>query len=142
MYNHESGPKFGPNMTRSTTIRATTCAMLSSTACPTEELRDAISIALGTKRQSGTIRQGQLEEKVVQTPDPNLWNLSATLEKLGGDESLLHDVMDILLAGNIQEDRCFTPRNPNQSSPKLQRMKTCIPRDEPLWDQSVIFPKT
>jgi len=31
-------------------------------------------------------------------PDPNLWNRSATLEQLGGDESLLHEVVDILLA--------------------------------------------
>ena len=63
-----------------------------------KELRDAISIALGSNRQSGSIRPEQLEEKVVRPPDPNLWNPSVTLEKLGGDESLLHDVVDIFLA--------------------------------------------
>ena len=62
------------------------------------ELRDAISVALGTRRQTGPMRRAQPEEKVVQPPDPDLWNLSVTLEKLGGDESLLHDVVDIFLA--------------------------------------------
>jgi CheY-like chemotaxis protein/HPt (histidine-containing phosphotransfer) domain-containing protein/anti-sigma regulatory factor (Ser/Thr protein kinase) len=63
-----------------------------------KELRDAISVALRTSRQIGSTPQEQLEEGTVLQPDPNLWNLSTTLEKLGGDESLLLDVVEIFLA--------------------------------------------
>jgi HPt (histidine-containing phosphotransfer) domain-containing protein len=63
-----------------------------------KELRDAISVALGTNRQNSSARQEQIEERAVRPPDPPLWNFSATLEQLGGDESLLHDVVEIFLA--------------------------------------------
>jgi two-component system, sensor histidine kinase and response regulator len=62
-----------------------------------QELRDAISVALGTRRQSVSNRPEQFEARFVRPPDPGLWNPSATLEKLGGDETLLHEVVDIFL---------------------------------------------
>jgi CheY-like chemotaxis protein len=62
-----------------------------------KELRDAISMAIKTRRASRPEVLVEVEEKTDHAPSLSCWNVSETLERLGGDENLLHDVLEISL---------------------------------------------
>ena len=62
------------------------------------ELKDAIALAMKGRLPSNLVMRGRDEETDAAPPYSSLWNVSETLERLGGDEALLRDVLEIFLA--------------------------------------------
>jgi two-component system, sensor histidine kinase and response regulator len=60
-----------------------------------KELQDAIWLAMKSRRPTRSAIPGPGEAEAIPAREPNRWNMSETLRRLGGDESLLHDVVVI-----------------------------------------------